>query len=140
MNTNATTTPQHPQSHPAATEKLQPRQPVPPDPLKAERVQLRSNPGPQRLKAERVQEKLKSMPGWKAGDGGRILTHVRDFQDAHLAATHAAYLIQLSARGNQPLSIDLSGTRVTLTVRGKMYRGRRAGLTEDDIDFARDIE
>jgi hypothetical protein len=48
--------------------------------------------------------------------------------------------IQLSTWQNQPVFVDVCGRRVTLTVRGRLYRGQRAGLTEEDLAFARNLD
>jgi pterin-4a-carbinolamine dehydratase len=128
------------QSKPAAPETIPERQPAAPEQLKAERVQLQIEAGGQRLKAERVQDRLTRMPGWRMTGRGRSLSRVREFPDAPTAAAYAGYLTQLAVQRGQPLSVELTEASVTVTVRGKAHRGLRAGLTEDDLEFARSLK
>ena len=112
---------------------LRPQQQVPPaEPLKAERVQLTAEPYSERLKAERVQLRLRAMPGWRLGSGGRSVDRVRQFPSPRVAADFANFVAQFSALAGQPVAVELAGKHLTIAVRGR----NGCGLTESALDFA----
>jgi pterin-4a-carbinolamine dehydratase len=114
------------------------RRPVPaPTSLKAERVQLSAESPQARLKAERVQEKLRAMPGWRLVPGGWAIGRLREFPDPRSAVAYAAFLAEFASRSRQPIGIDLMGTRVGITLWTKPVHGRRVGLSEAVLNFAR---
>jgi pterin-4a-carbinolamine dehydratase len=113
------------------------RPPVPVTRLKAERVQLRFEPEAAGLPAGRLQERLDRMPGWRLVARGKAIARVRHLQDAGTAAAYATYITQLAVRLGQPVAVELAGPRVAVTVRGRLQRGRRGGLTEEALEFAR---
>jgi pterin-4a-carbinolamine dehydratase len=106
--------------------------------LKAERVQLSAEGVVQaRLKAERVQEKLRGMPGWRLMPEAKAIDRVRQFPDPATAAAYASFLAQFASRSKQPVGIELAGSRVGITLWTKPQNGRRVGLTEAVLNFAR---
>ena len=107
--------------------------------LKAERVQLTAESPQARLKAERVQEKLRALPGWRLVPGGKAVDRVREFQDPQSAVAYASFLAEIASRSQQPIGIDLTGTRVGITLWTKPQHGRRVGLTEAVLNFARTL-
>jgi pterin-4a-carbinolamine dehydratase len=121
---------------------FEPASPVLPDGpanhLKAERVQLVAQSIGGRLKAERVQEWLRATPGWRLTADGRAIDRVRQFPDARIAASYAAYLADAAAQARQVVVIELSGNRLALTVRGTNSHGRTL-LTESALKFAKGL-
>ena len=105
--------------------------------LKAERVQLRADPKARRSPAVSAPERLELMPGWQLARGGRSIESVREFVDARTAAAYAGFLLQLAVHQGQPLGLDLSGPRLTMTVRSRSASG--GGVTADILEFARGI-
>jgi pterin-4a-carbinolamine dehydratase len=105
--------------------------------LKAERVQLSAESVQARLKAERVQELLRALPGWRLVPGGKAVDRVREFPDPPGAVAYAHFLAEVASRSRQPIGIHLAGSRVSITLWTKPQHGRRVGLTEAVLNFAR---
>lgn len=128
------------QSNLARPPALPASRPADPARLKAERVQLRFEPGAQPLSPERLQEALGRMPAWRLAPSGKALARVRQLPDAASAAAYAGFLFHIAVHAGQPLAIELAGSRLTATVRGRLHRGRRTGLTQETLDFAQSLE
>jgi len=138
MNTRQQSTQQQ-QLQPAGPGSTPDRPPAPVTRLKAERVQLRAEPETAALPARSIQERLERMPGWRLVARGKAVTRVRRLQDGGTAAAYATYITQLAVRAGHPVSVDVAGPRVAVTVRGRRYGGRRGGLTEEALEFARTL-
>lgn len=100
--------------------------------LKAERVQLRVEPPAAVVKAQRVLDWLRSHPDWRLGSAGNAIVRSRDFPNDIGAVHYAAYLAKAATFARQRVDIDVTGTRVTVAVRGKA----RPGLSKSALDFA----
>jgi pterin-4a-carbinolamine dehydratase len=98
---------------------------------------MRRPPGPvDKLKAERVQERLQAMPAWSLTHGGLAVSRVHDFPDSRVASSYASFVSDFASAMNVPVSMSLSGGRVTLKLQGSPRLTGHAGLTEAVLDFA----
>ena len=92
-----------------------------------------------RLKAELIQEKLRSMPGWKAVPGNQAVDRVRELASPEMATAWAVYVLQAAAMRQQRVGVELSGSQVTVTVRGPGSAARRNLFPLDALEFAKQL-
>jgi pterin-4a-carbinolamine dehydratase len=98
---------------------------------------MRRPPGPvEKLKAERVQERLAAMPAWSLTHGGTAVSRAYDFPDSRVASSYASFVSDFASAMNVPVSMSLSGGRITLKLQGSPRLAGHAGLTEAVLDFA----
>jgi pterin-4a-carbinolamine dehydratase len=90
----------------------------------------------ERLRAERVQERMKMLPEWRLTHGGSVVSRVFDFPDPRVATSYAAFVSDFASALKVPVSIALSGGRITLRLQGFTRKGCSGGLTEAALDFA----
>ena len=91
-------------------------------------------PDKARLKPERVQQALARMLGWEERPGVPGLHRVRGFASGMEAEAYAGLVLKLAARRQQPVSLDLSGKQVHVTIQGRPRR--KAGFTNAVYDLA----
>jgi len=92
-----------------------------------------------KLKAERVQEMLQIMPAWGLVPGGKGIERAWTFGEASVAATFTAFVAANAHAAHHPVELFLDGKRLLITVWGPQNKGKRGGLTEAALHFAKKL-
>ncbi len=93
-------------------------------------------PPVQKLKSERVQEALAAM-GWKPDRNVRTFARALRFPVPRVAEAYAAYVSALANQSGQPVSVEVAGKRVLVTLLSRAASDRHAGWTKAVLDFAK---
>ena len=82
------------------------------------------------LKPERVQQLLAKLPGWALRHDSQAIVRARMFTTPQGAGAFARNACWLATKLNQPATVSLAGTKVTVTLTGHPVRGCTGGLTD----------
>ena len=92
-----------------------------------------------KLKSERVEERLLAMPEWRLTLEDKAITRVKELPTSQVAMLYSAYVTGLAAASNLPVSVNVTGGRVLVTLFARRNRGRFTNLTESVLDLAQRI-
>jgi pterin-4a-carbinolamine dehydratase len=92
-----------------------------------------------RLKSERIQEELKALTGWDAVQGETAIECVKTFATPQLAGLYGGFVAQSAAATGHPVTVNLSGGQVCVTVYTPNIDGCPAELDLSVLAFARQL-
>jgi pterin-4a-carbinolamine dehydratase len=88
------------------------------------------------LKPERVQEEMARQLGWAKREGMLGIHRARKFASYVEAEAFVAFVVKVAAHRRQPVTVNQTGGKVSITLTGRPGRHRAAGLTNAVYDLA----
>lgn len=88
------------------------------------------------LKPERVQQALLLLPAWRLRKDGLAIESERTFANGPRATSFAGHACRLANKMGQPVSLDVKGQTVLVTLTGHPVRGCVGGLTSPVFKLA----
>jgi pterin-4a-carbinolamine dehydratase len=96
-------------------------------------------PGGEELKPERVQEWLMAWPAWQLAGKGRMIQRTRVFPACEAAAHYGEFVAGLARALALPVTVEITGKQVRLSLYTGQTGGRLAPLTSAVLDFAAEL-
>ena len=96
-------------------------------------------PGVEELKPERVQEWLMAWPAWQLAGKGRMIQRTRAFPACEAAAHYGEFVAGLARALALPVTVEITGRQVRLSLYAGQTGGRLAPLTSAVLDFATEL-
>jgi hypothetical protein len=88
------------------------------------------------LKPERVQEWLAAWPAWQLAGKGKMIQRTRVFPVSEMAAHYGDFVTGLARALALPVTVEITGREVLLSLYSGHCEGRRVPLTAAVLDFA----